>query len=44
MCELMGYSFAKPIVADFTIREFARRGEENADGWDWPGIQTDPWR
>ena len=29
--ELMGYSFAKPIVADFSIREFARRGEENAD-------------
>lgn len=33
MCELMGYSFAKPIQADFTMREFARRGEENADGW-----------
>jgi len=33
MCELMGYSFAKPIVADFSIREFALRGEENADGW-----------
>ena len=25
--------FAKPIVADFTIREFARRGQDNADGW-----------
>jgi glutamine amidotransferase len=33
MCELMGYSFAQPIVADFSIREFATRGEENADGW-----------
>src|SRR5260370_42546854 len=33
MCELMGYDFAKPIVADFSIREFALRGEENADGW-----------
>jgi glutamine amidotransferase len=33
MCELMGMSFAKPIVADFSIREFALRGEQNADGW-----------
>src|ERR1700693_4785757 len=33
MCELMGYSFAKPIVADFSIREFAHRGKDNADGW-----------
>lgn len=33
MCELMGYSFAQPMVADFSIREFAQRGEENADGW-----------
>lgn len=33
MCELMGMSFSKPIVADFSIREFALRGEENADGW-----------
>lgn len=33
MCELMAYSFAKPIAADFSIREFGRRGEENADGW-----------
>lgn len=33
MCELMGYSFAEPIVADFSIREFAHRGEENAEGW-----------
>src|SRR5579871_271711 len=33
MCELMGLSFAKPIPADFSIREFALRSEENADGW-----------
>src|SRR6266436_4204484 len=33
MCELMGFSFAQPMIADFSIREFARRGEENADGW-----------
>ena len=33
MCELMAMSFATPISADFTIREFAVRGEENADGW-----------
>jgi predicted glutamine amidotransferase len=33
MCELMGLCFAQPISADFSIREFARRGEENADGW-----------
>ena len=33
MCELMGLSFARPISADFSIREFALRGEENADGW-----------
>jgi predicted glutamine amidotransferase len=33
MCELMGLCFARPISADFSIREFARRGEENADGW-----------
>ena len=33
MCELMAMSFAEPIAADFTIREFAARGEENADGW-----------
>jgi glutamine amidotransferase len=29
----MGLSFAHPIAADFTIREFGRHGEENADGW-----------
>lgn len=33
MCELMGLSFARPISADFSIREFASRGAENADGW-----------
>jgi glutamine amidotransferase len=33
MCELMGLSFARPISADFSIREFGVRGEENADGW-----------
>lgn len=33
MCELMGLSFARPISADFSIREFAVRGKENADGW-----------
>ncbi len=33
MCELMGLSFAHAISADFSIREFGRRGEENADGW-----------
>jgi predicted glutamine amidotransferase len=33
MCELMAMSFIRPIHADFSIREFAERGEENADGW-----------
>jgi glutamine amidotransferase len=33
MCELMGMCFARPISADFSIREFAIRCEENADGW-----------
>lgn len=33
MCELMGLSFERPISADFSIREFGVRGEENADGW-----------
>jgi glutamine amidotransferase len=33
MCELMGLSFARPISADFSIREFALRSDENADGW-----------
>jgi glutamine amidotransferase len=29
----MGLSFARPISADFSIREFGVCGEENADGW-----------
>jgi glutamine amidotransferase len=33
MCELMGMCFARPIPADFSIREFALRDVENADGW-----------
>lgn len=33
MCELMALSFERPISADFSIREFALRGQENADGW-----------
>ena len=32
MCELMGMSFAKPVSADFSIGEFAKRDEQNADG------------
>jgi predicted glutamine amidotransferase len=33
MCELMAMSFDAPISPDFSIREFAARGEENPDGW-----------
>ena len=33
MCELMGLSFARPISADFSIRSFALRCQDNADGW-----------
>ena len=33
MCELMAMSFDRPASADFSLREFALRGEENADGW-----------
>ncbi len=33
MCELMGLSFARPVSADFSVRAFAARGEDNADGW-----------
>jgi len=33
MCELMAMCFEAPVSADFSIREFAARGEENADGW-----------
>ena len=33
MCELMGMSFAKPIVANVSIQAFSQRSENNADGW-----------
>ena len=33
MCELMAMSFASPVSADFSLREFAARGEVNPDGW-----------
>lgn len=33
MCELMALSFARPLSAEFSIRTFAARSEENADGW-----------
>ena len=33
MCELMALSFAEPVSADFSLCEFAARGEENPDGW-----------
>jgi len=33
MCELMALSFSNPVSADFSLREFAARGEENPDGW-----------
>lgn len=33
MCELMGLSFDQPISADFSIRAFAQRDEENPNGW-----------
>jgi len=33
MCELMGLSFDRPISADFSIRAFALRDAENANGW-----------
>ena len=33
MCELLALSFASPVSADFSLREFAARGEENPDGW-----------
>jgi predicted glutamine amidotransferase len=33
MCELMAMSFDAPVSPDFSIREFAARGEENPDGW-----------
>jgi len=33
VCELMAMSFSEETAADFSIREFALRGEDNADGW-----------
>jgi predicted glutamine amidotransferase len=33
MCELMGMSFAKPVVANVSIQAFSKRSQENADGW-----------
>ena len=33
MCELMALSFPEPVSADFSLREFAPRGEDNPDGW-----------
>jgi len=33
MCELMAMEFRGPISADFSIKAFSGRGEENADGW-----------
>jgi len=33
MCELMAMSFATPISADFSIRAFAPRDEQNPHGW-----------
>lgn len=33
MCELMGLSFDRPVSADFSIRAFALRDVDNANGW-----------
>jgi predicted glutamine amidotransferase len=33
MCELMGMSFAKPIVASVSMQAFSERSKDNADGW-----------
>jgi predicted glutamine amidotransferase len=33
MCELMAIGFERPVYADFSIRAFALRDVENADGW-----------
>lgn len=33
MCELMGMSFERPLPAAFSVREFALRDANNADGW-----------
>jgi glutamine amidotransferase len=39
LCELLGLSFAKPISADFSLREFERHDDEHPDGW---GLAWDP--
>ncbi len=33
MCELLGICYAKPVVVDFSLRSFALRDVENAQGW-----------
>ena len=33
MCELMGMSFARPVLASVSIQAFSQRSQENADGW-----------
>jgi len=33
MCELMGMSFAKPVVANVSIKAFSQRSQDCADGW-----------
>ena len=33
MCELMGMSFAKPVVASVSMQAFSERSKDNADGW-----------
>jgi glutamine amidotransferase len=33
MCELLAMSFKEPISAEFSLREFGPRSEENPDGW-----------
>jgi predicted glutamine amidotransferase len=33
VCELMGMSFARPVVASVSIQAFSERSRDNADGW-----------
>src|ERR1019366_7047924 len=33
MCELMGMSLTKPVVANVSIQAFSQRSQENPDGW-----------
>jgi predicted glutamine amidotransferase len=33
MCELMGMSFARPVVASVSIQAFSERSKDNPDGW-----------